>query len=181
MSLIEPNAIRVNRHTDPRVNLRIAKQAAERLAVIGDDPQRTQTRLGELEREWDIERAIEANAASFALVGTVLALSVSLWWLALPLAVTSFLLLHALMGWCPPVPVLRRLGFRTPREIEEERHALLSRVESRPAAVAHANARPTGAYPTPSRATLGPASDHRDAAAGDEPGKQKSQAFSSAN
>jgi hypothetical protein len=33
---------------------------------------------------------------------------------------------HALQGWCPPVPILRRLGFRTAREIFEERLALKS-------------------------------------------------------
>jgi hypothetical protein len=30
----------------------------------------------------------------------------------------------AVEGWCPPVPILRRLGFRTSYEIEEERQAL---------------------------------------------------------
>jgi len=38
--------------------------------------------------------------------------------------VTAFLLQHAVQGWCPPLPVLRRLGFRTAREIEVERNAL---------------------------------------------------------
>jgi hypothetical protein len=27
-------------------------------------------------------------------------------------------------GWCPPIPILRRLAFRTTYEIEEERQAL---------------------------------------------------------
>ena len=31
---------------------------------------------------------------------------------------------NALRGWCPPVPVLRRFGVRTGREIEQERYAL---------------------------------------------------------
>jgi hypothetical protein len=43
---------------------------------------------------------------------------------AVPLVVTGFLLQHALQGWCPPLPVLRRLGVRTAREIERERTAL---------------------------------------------------------
>jgi hypothetical protein len=34
---------------------------------------------------------------------------------------SGFLLQHALQGWCPPVPLLRQLGFRTSYEIEEER------------------------------------------------------------
>ena len=42
-------------------------------------------------------------------------------WFALPALVTLFLFQHAIQGWCPPVPILRRLGFRTSYEIEEER------------------------------------------------------------
>jgi hypothetical protein len=45
-------------------------------------------------------------------------------WLALPALVAGFLMQHALQGWCPPLPVLRRLGFRTQREIDQERYAL---------------------------------------------------------
>ena len=37
---------------------------------------------------------------------------------------TAFLFQHALQGWCPPVPVLRRLGFRTVYEIDRERFSL---------------------------------------------------------
>ncbi len=81
-------------------------------------------RLRELDREWDIERALEANAATLALAGAGLALSSDRRWAALPLVVAAFLLQHAVQGWCPPLPVLRRLGFRTVREIESERMAL---------------------------------------------------------
>src|SRR5213592_3015395 len=44
--------------------------------------------------------------------------------LALPIAVTAFLLQHAVQGWCPPVPFFRKRGVRTMREIGEERFAL---------------------------------------------------------
>jgi hypothetical protein len=40
--------------------------------------------------------------------------------------VTGFLFQHAIQGWCPPVPVLRKLGFRTSYEIEQERRALMA-------------------------------------------------------
>jgi hypothetical protein len=42
----------------------------------------------------------------------------------LPAAVSGFLLQHAVQAWCPHIPVLRRLGFRTSFEIEQERQAL---------------------------------------------------------
>ncbi|MCA9457611.1 MAG: hypothetical protein KC587_13175, partial [Nitrospira sp.] len=31
---------------------------------------------------------------------------------------------HAIQGWCPPVPLFRRMGIRTTHEIQQERHAL---------------------------------------------------------
>ena len=45
-------------------------------------------------------------------------------WYFPPTAVATFLLQHAVQGWCPPVGLLRRLGVRTEREIDEERYAL---------------------------------------------------------
>ena len=53
----------------------------------------------------------------WALAGSLLGFTVHRAFLALPIAVTGFLLQHAIQGWCPPVPLLRRMGFRTPREI----------------------------------------------------------------
>jgi hypothetical protein len=81
-------------------------------------------RLRELDEEWDIERAIEANAAVIGFLGVTLSATHDRRWLFLPALVTGFLFQHAVQGWCPPVPVLRRLGFRTSFEIEEERQAL---------------------------------------------------------
>ena len=42
----------------------------------------------------------------------------------------AFMLMHATIGWSPPVSVWRRLGFRTAREIAAERNALRSAGES---------------------------------------------------
>jgi hypothetical protein len=81
-------------------------------------------RIYELEREWDIERVLEMLASSFSLTGIILGRTKNKLWLLLPPVVLSFLLLHAVQGWCPPLPILRRLGFRTREEIEYERYAL---------------------------------------------------------
>jgi hypothetical protein len=81
-------------------------------------------RLQELDEEWDIERALEANAATIALTGVVLAATVDRRFLAVPGIVAAFLLQHALQGWCPPLPVLRQFGLRTAQEINRERVAL---------------------------------------------------------
>jgi hypothetical protein len=36
----------------------------------------------------------------------------------------TFFAQHALQGWCPPLPILRRHGVRAAREIERERYAI---------------------------------------------------------
>jgi hypothetical protein len=116
---------RVRQNTPDEYNRAIREQTeanVRRFAAAG--PVSIEARLEELDREWDIERLLEANAATLALVGATLGLTVDRRWNLLPIAVTGFLLQHALQGWCPPVPLFRRLGVRTAAEIAEERHAL---------------------------------------------------------
>lgn len=81
-------------------------------------------RLEKIQKEWDIERALEANASTLALTGVLLGTLFSRKWYLLSFVVTSFLLQHSIQGWCPPLPVLRSLGFRTRQEIDEEIYAL---------------------------------------------------------
>ena len=57
-------------------------------------------------------------------VGLSLGLTVSRKFFLVPFAVQSFFLQHALQGWCPPIPLLRRLGVRTQAEIDAEKYAL---------------------------------------------------------
>ena len=65
-----------------------------------------------------------AKLPSLAVIGLALGATVSRKWFIFPAAVAGFLLQHAVQGWCPPLPVFRRLGVRTQTEIDEERHAL---------------------------------------------------------
>lgn len=115
---------RVPAHTAETVNARIDREMRQRVRDLAAQPARIPDRLRQLDAEWDIERAIEANAATLALAGVVLGYFASPYWLILPALVTIFLLQHAVQGWCPPVPVLRRFGFRTIYEIDHERYAL---------------------------------------------------------
>lgn len=117
-------AERVPAHTAGEINRKIAADTEARLRWLARHPEKISGRLQELEREWDVERTLEANAAALAFAGTALGAAVDRRWLALPALVTAFLFQHATQGWCPPLPVLRRLGFRTAREIETERTAL---------------------------------------------------------
>ena len=117
---------RVPAHTAPALNDRIQRVIHQRVAALSGHPELIKQRLHQLDREWDIERAIEMNASALAFLGTSLGATGSKRWLALPALVTAFLFQHAVQGWYPPVPILRRLGFRTVYEIEEERRQLLA-------------------------------------------------------
>src|SRR5947209_16441926 len=123
--MIATTTSRVPSHTSPAVNERIRRQTEENIARFGSAGRSAiDRRLHELDREWDIERALEANAATASLVGLALGTFVDRRLYLLSAVVGGFLLQHALQGWCPPVPLFRHLGFRTASEIDEERYAL---------------------------------------------------------
>ncbi len=116
---------RVRTNTADCVNEQIRGRTAATVAkVVAAGPDAITQRLNALEQEWDIERYIETVAPSISLAGVMLGLTSSRKWFALPILVQSFLLQHAIQGWCPPIPVLRRLGIRTSSEIDQERNAL---------------------------------------------------------
>ena len=123
--MIPSTVERVPRHTAEAVNEQIRRQTEEnvaRYAVAGPDA--IGRRLAELDREWDIERTLEANAASISLIGLALGAAVDRRFFIVPGLVAGFLLQHAVQGWCPPVTFFRRRGFRTSSEIDQERYAL---------------------------------------------------------
>jgi hypothetical protein len=85
---------------------------------------RLSTRIRELEREWDIERALGANAAALALVGLALGLAADRRFFLVTFLSSACLLQQALSGWSPALPLLRRYGIRTLAEIQQEILAL---------------------------------------------------------
>jgi len=123
--MIASTVSRVPDNTAAQVNRDIDRRTEANLAQYAEaDPKQIEERLGELDREWDIERLLEANASSAMLLGLILGATVDRRWFAAPAIIAGFLLQHAIQGWCPPLPLLRRLGFRTAREIDHERYAL---------------------------------------------------------
>jgi len=116
---------RVPSHTNDWINEQIRRNTDERVAELKDiGPEAIARRLTELNEEWDIERTLEAHAAGALLLGLGLGATVDRRWFAFPAIVGVFLLQHALHGWCPPLPIFRRMGFRTASEIDYERYAL---------------------------------------------------------
>jgi hypothetical protein len=124
--MIKPSGLdRVRANTAADANRRIDEEIEENVRYYaGKGSEEVGRRIRELDEEWDIERILEMMAASFSLTGIALTLTAGRKWLVLPAVVLSFLLVHAVQGWCPPVPLLRRLGVRTREEIDRERYAL---------------------------------------------------------
>jgi hypothetical protein len=120
--------------TSHAVNRRIDLQTRGALEEAAASPAALRARLAELDQEWDVDRAL---MATFSVLGSFTASNMVrnvrrtgklgglglLFWTQM-----GFLLHHAVRGWCPPVAVLRRMGFRTAREISAERVALEKRL-----------------------------------------------------
>ena len=126
------SADRVRRSTAASVNREIDRQTNSNIRRYANSSEEVvQRRIEELDKEWDIERALEVNASTLALTGLLLGMTVNRKWLVLPGIVLSFLLQHGLQGWCPPLPVLRRMGIRTRGEIDREKYELRALLEGR--------------------------------------------------
>jgi hypothetical protein len=135
---------RVREHTAEVVNTRIDTQTIGSIEqTIRGGRNAIVRRLADLDREWDIDRALMVN---FAVIGgTSFATGLRRYSRRPILGVLGkrrkgafgffgvqlgFLLLHGIVGWCPPASLFRRLGFRTQREIELERRALQTALAS---------------------------------------------------
>lgn len=106
-----------NREIDQELVSNIAHYSEQGAAAI-------ESRIKELDKKWDIERTLELNAGLVALAGAVLALTVDKKWAMLPAVVTTFLIQHAVQGWCPPLPLFRMMGIKSRPELDREKYAL---------------------------------------------------------
>jgi hypothetical protein len=116
--------------TPEHVNRAIDDKTRKAIDAAGDSPDAINARLAKLDHEWHLDRAL---MAMFSVLGSFTASRAMkklrsegkfggfglLFWTQM-----GFLMHHAVRGWCPPVALLRRLGFRTAREISAERCAL---------------------------------------------------------
>lgn len=125
---------RIRQHTPDRINEKI--DAATRANILyyteQGEPQ-MRKRIKELDREWDIDRAVFLWASGVLSIGLLLAKKVNSKWLLLPAVVSTFLAYHAIKGWCPPVSLFRRLNFRSRKEIDAEKYALMQKMKDKSA------------------------------------------------
>jgi hypothetical protein len=109
-------------HNSPRwINESLRDQANRSVAQYENaSPEQIERRLAELKREWDIER----ESAMMILLGLLLGANFGRKWLALPFLAGAMLILHNTQGFYPLLPMFRRLGIRSAREIAIERYGL---------------------------------------------------------
>lgn len=121
-----PDADRIRANTWPPVNDvidRTAQLRIRRSASVASTDEITE-RLEQLNHEWDFDRVLGAEAALMGLATLGLAVTLDRRLIALPAVVASMVSLHGVQGWCPLLPIFRRVGIRTQNEIDKERSAL---------------------------------------------------------
>lgn len=122
--ILPPTTKRVACHTCFRENNIIRDQTVECLDLYKDTSAEViADRIKRLNYEWDTERYIEANAALITILSAVLGLRRKCFFVLAGMA-GIFLLQHALLGFCPPDSVIRKIGIRTAEEINNERTVL---------------------------------------------------------
>jgi hypothetical protein len=125
-----PRHDRVRQHTAARVNANIDARTWGELEPIlaSNDSHEIVRAIDNLDREWDVDRALMVNFATVGGASFLLGATKSKTMLWVFGSQMGFLLLHGLVGWCPPAAAFRRLGFRTRQEIEGARALLLARL-----------------------------------------------------
>ena len=124
-NILPLNSQRVLLRTDPKINADIRNQTLRTLNIFkkceeAEITERIQTLAG----EWDTERVMEVNASILILLSSYLGIRSSRLWFLLTGTVAVFILQHALQGWCPAIPFVRKWGIRTMEEIYAEKTAL---------------------------------------------------------
>ena len=123
--IFPPSTKRVERNTKREINEKIRINTIQKLNEYKKASYNEQSaRIYELNHEWDTERILEANAAAIVFISTMLGFAKSRYWFIISGIVGFFLFQHAAQGWCPPIPIIRRLGVRTPEEILSEKTVL---------------------------------------------------------
>lgn len=125
INVLPPTAKRVSLRTDPKINADIRKQTVKNINLYKScNESDINERVSKLGQEWDTERFMELNAAAITIISSYLGVRTGRLWFLLTGAVAVFMLQHAFWGWCPVMPLIRKMGVRTIDEINNEKAAL---------------------------------------------------------
>jgi len=124
-NVLPATAHRVAAYTNPEVNEMIRGSTLDNIKCMENaEEAELSRRIQTLNAEWDMERFVEAEAAICTIACSLLGMSKKKFWPFLTLVGGVFLLQHALLGWCPSAPVMRKMGIRTAEEICQEKTVL---------------------------------------------------------
>ncbi len=126
LNILPPTTKKTAYHTCNKINNDIRNKTVGCINLYKDSGEAILTdKIGKLNQEWDTERFLEAHAACVMLISSILGYKRKkcCWFLLTGLA-GFFLFWHALLGWCPLLPVIRMLGVRTAEEINNEKIVL---------------------------------------------------------
>ncbi len=124
-NILPATSQRVATYTNPEINELIRSNTLENLLCLEDaEAEELTRRIQKLNSEWDIERFVEAKAALCVMGCSMFGIAKNKYWSFLTLIAATFLLQHALLGWCPSAPIMRKVGIRTAEEINQEKAVL---------------------------------------------------------
>ena len=124
-TLLSP-ALEKARKIKEKVKENIEGKTPTNLVHYANEPESViKERIESLDNEWDMDRMLQLNASVLTIAGVALGSRVHRNWFLLPGIVAGFLALHAVKGWCPPVPLLKAAGVRTRKEIDKEKYGLM--------------------------------------------------------
>lgn len=130
--VIDPGYDKVRSSTAADVNTDIDEKTRNNILWYSkEDPDIIAARMAELDREWDIDRYLQLNAAFLGFMGATLGATRNRLWYILPGIVSFFMGQHAIQGWCPPVELFRRFGIRTRKEIDMEKYSLMEALKTK--------------------------------------------------
>lgn len=115
----------VRENTSEEINRRIDHFTEENIRYYATQTEKViSRRINTLEKEWDVQKLVQAIDAGVGLGSIFLGvLGAKKWWFIATLAAASSGM-HAMKGWSPGTIALRRMGFRTRQEIDREKYAL---------------------------------------------------------
>jgi hypothetical protein len=130
--LFPATTTKVNRNTNSEINNSIQQKSEKNVKdLFRKDKKDIIARIRELDYEWDTERVLELNFACIVLITSILGVLGKKGWMLLSGIASYFMIKHALQGWCPPLPIIRKLGVRTAGEIFNEKTALQKIMENK--------------------------------------------------
>lgn len=116
---------RIRARSPDHINRKVEQEIEECVrSENAADPAALSEHIRKLDHEWDVDRATMLLFALMSAATLYLGIKRNPRWLTLFGIQLPFLANHAANGWCPPVSIFRRLGFRSSREIDAERYAL---------------------------------------------------------